>query len=181
MTWINGAFGSGKTSLASAVLAAWPNARLFDPEEVGFMLRGMVSAAPSGDFQDLPIWRVLVADVAVRLLEHYGRPLVVPMTVVVPAYLNDMFASLAARGVDVRHFFLKVSAETLRARITDQRIWPDDDARDAEVRAWRLAQVERCIAAVDRLPDGTVLLDGELPTEQLATQVLDHIGVNPME
>jgi hypothetical protein len=177
--WINGAFGAGKSSLTSAVRAAWPKAQMFDPEEVGFMLRDVVPPAPSGDFQDLPIWRTLVTDVTVRLLEHYRRPLVMPMTVVVPEYLNDIFTGLAERGVDVRHFFLKTRHQTLRAQIIEQRIWPDDDVRDAEVRAWRLAQVDRCVAAVDALPEGTVLLDGELPTRQLAVHVLENIGVTP--
>jgi hypothetical protein len=178
VVWVNGPFGAGKTSLADALIARWPQARLFDPEEVGFMLRTMVSPADSGDFQDLPIWRDLVADTAYRLLTRYGRPLVVPMTVVVPAYLSEIFTSLAQRQVTVQHFFLKVSAQTLRKRIDRQQVWPDDPERDAEVRAWRLAQVERCVAAVDSLRQDTVLLDGELPTVQLANQVLEMLAMD---
>jgi hypothetical protein len=46
---LNGAFGSGKSSLASAVCAAWPRARTFDPEEVGlgFMLHEISHASRS--------------------------------------------------------------------------------------------------------------------------------------
>jgi hypothetical protein len=49
--WINGSFGAGKTLLAGELRHRCPDALLFDPEEVGFMLR---DAAPSGEFQDLP-------------------------------------------------------------------------------------------------------------------------------
>lgn len=178
MVWVNGPFGGGKTSLADALIARWPRARLFDPEEVGFMLRTMVPPAESGDFQDLPVWRDLVADTAYRLLARYGCPLVVPMTVVVPAYLSEIFTSLAQRQVMVRHFFLEVSVQTVRERIEGQRVWPDDLERDEQVRKWRLAQVERCVAAVDFLPQDTVLLDGELSTVQLADQVLETLAMD---
>ena len=51
-----------------------------------------------------------------------------------------------------------------------------DPDRDAEVRAWRLAQVERCIAAADTLPHDVVILDGELPPARLAAEVLEVLG-----
>jgi hypothetical protein len=93
------------------------------------------------------------------------------MTVVVPAYLEEIFGGLRRQGVGVEHFFVNTPAEVLRKRIEAQAIWPDDAVRDAQVRAWRLAQVERCTAAVPLLPSGTVLLDGELPVAELAEQV----------
>jgi hypothetical protein len=37
---------------------------------------------PTGDFQDLRLWRRQVADLAVGLVEEYHRPVLVPMTLV---------------------------------------------------------------------------------------------------
>src|SRR4051812_37324803 len=56
--WINGAFGAGKTKTARGLVAMRPRAWLFDPEQIGFMLRSLWPGA-GGDFQDLPIWRAL--------------------------------------------------------------------------------------------------------------------------
>jgi len=55
LVWINGAFGAGKSSVARELVRRWPEARLFDPEEIGFLLRRVVPAEQqAGDFQDLP-------------------------------------------------------------------------------------------------------------------------------
>lgn len=56
IVWVNGAFGAGKTTLAEELSRWLPDAVLFDPESVGYMLRHWV-AVPTGDFQDLPSWR----------------------------------------------------------------------------------------------------------------------------
>ena len=37
--WINGAFGAGKTTLADELGGRLPDAVLFDPEYVGYILR----------------------------------------------------------------------------------------------------------------------------------------------
>ncbi|WP_200902480.1 MULTISPECIES: hypothetical protein [Protofrankia] len=95
------------------------------------------------------------------------------MTVVDPGYAREIFGGLAAYGIAVRHFFLKVPPARLRERITGQVIHPGDPQRDAEVRRWRLAQVDRCAAAEDTLPSDTVILDGKLPVAALADEVLE--------
>ncbi|MCX4531438.1 hypothetical protein OHA79_37175 [Streptomyces sp. NBC_00841] len=43
-------------------------------------------------------------------------------------------------------------------------------------RRWPEAQITQCVAAVDTLRSGTVLLDGERPTRELADEVLTHVG-----
>ncbi len=173
--WINGSFGAGKTTLAEELRRRCPDALMFDPEEVGFMLRAMVPPAPSGDFQDLPAWRLLVVETGRVLTQLHGQLILAPMTVVDPGYAREIFAGLAAYGIPVRHFFLKVPAARLRERITGQVIHPDDSLRDAEVRRWRLAQVDRCAAAEDTLPSDTIILDGELPVPTLADEVLEAL------
>ncbi|WP_328654471.1 tunicamycin resistance protein [Micromonospora sp. NBC_00330] len=170
--WINGAFGAGKTTLSQQLTTDDPRLLMFDAELPGFMLREIVPPPASGDFQDLRVWRRSVADTATALLEEYGRTLVVPMTVVVPSYLDEIFGRLRAHEVLVDYFFIDVPTDVLRTRIAAQSVWPDDPDRDAQVRAWRLEQVARCAAAVSMLPADTVVLDGQLPVAQLASEVL---------
>jgi 2-phosphoglycerate kinase len=40
---INGAFGVGKTTVANELLKVIENSMLFDPEEVGYMVRNVLS------------------------------------------------------------------------------------------------------------------------------------------
>lgn len=146
--WINGAFGAGKTTTTEELLARLPNSMLYDPETIGHALGRMVPASPTGDFQDLPIWRTLVADAAVALTRHYDLTLLVPMTLVNADYQAEIFGAIRDKGVQILPFSLIVSARELRRRITEQVLVPDDLDRDEEVRQWRLDQVERCVAAL---------------------------------
>ncbi|BCJ61586.1 hypothetical protein Jiend_50080 [Micromonospora endophytica] len=124
--WLNGAFGAGKTTVAERLIKDDPQLLLFDAELPGFMFREIVPLPSSGDFQDLRVWRRGVVDTAVSLLEEYGRTLVIPMTVVVPEYLDEIFSGLRARDVHVDHYFLDVPASVLRKRCEAQSIWPND-------------------------------------------------------
>lgn len=40
---INGAFGVGKTTVASNLVQSIPNSMLYDPEEIGYMLRIIIT------------------------------------------------------------------------------------------------------------------------------------------
>ncbi|MFC8431352.1 AAA family ATPase [Streptomyces sp. NPDC057253] len=175
IVWINGAFGSGKTTLVEELRPRWPESLVFDPELVGYVLREIVDV-PTGDFQDLRLWRRQVAELAVGLVEEYRRPLLVPMTLVHPGYLDEIFGALKDSDIAVHHFFLKVAPEVLERRIDGRSFFPDDPSREERVRAWCKARIEACTAAVDTLPGDTVFLDGEASPRELAGQVLARVG-----
>jgi hypothetical protein len=94
---------------------------------VGYVLREIVEV-PTGDFQDLRLWRRQVADLAVGLAEEYGRPVLVPMTLINPGYVDEIFGKLQDVGIEVHHFFLKVSREVLEKRIDVRSFTPADPA-----------------------------------------------------
>lgn len=175
IVWVNGAFGSGKTTLVEELRPRRPEALVYDPEMVGYVLREIVEV-PTGDFQDLRLWRRQVAELAVGLVEEYRRPLLVPMTLVNPGYLDEIFGALKDSDVVVHHFFLKVPPEVLVRRIDGRSFFPDDPVREERVRAWCKGRIEACTAAVDLLPGDTVFLDGESSPRELADQVLAHVG-----
>ncbi|MGV9608603.1 AAA family ATPase [Streptomyces sp. NPDC003631] len=175
IVWLNGAFGSGKSTLVEELRPRWPEALVFDPEMIGFVLREVVEV-PTGDFQDLRQWRRQVASMATGLVEEYQRPVLVPMTLVNAAYREEIFNSLKAAGISVHHFFLKVPEEVLVRRIDGRSFTPDAPGKDEQVRAWCKSKIPSCLAAVDALPQDTVLLDGELTPRELAEVVLGHIG-----
>ncbi|MDT0426907.1 AAA family ATPase [Streptomyces salyersiae] len=173
--WVNGAFGSGKTRLVDELHRRRPDALVYDPEQTGFVLRNIVEV-PTGDFQDLPLWRSQVAGMAVDLVRAYGRPVLAPMTLVDPGYAEEIFGALEAAGVKAHHFFLDVSARTLEARLDARVVAPGDPERDELARRWCKAQIARCLAAAETLRPGTVRLDGERPTGELADEVLEYLA-----
>ncbi|MEU7045081.1 AAA family ATPase [Streptomyces varsoviensis] len=174
IVWVNGAFGSGKSTLVDELRPRWPEALVFDPEMVGFVLREIVES-PTGDFQDLRLWRRQVASLAVGLVEEHHRPVLVPMTLVDAAYVGEIFGALRDADVSVHHFFLKAPREVLEKRIDGRSFTPDDPEQDEQVRRWCKGKIESCLAAADTLPSDTVFLDGELTPEELAGQVLARV------
>ncbi|MFD5653070.1 AAA family ATPase [Streptomyces sp. NPDC127039] len=175
IVWVNGAFGSGKSTLIDELRPRWPEALVYDPEMVGYVLREIVEV-PTGDFQDLQLWRRQVANLAVGLVEEYRRPVLVPMTLVNPGYVGEIFGALTDEGIDVHHFFLKVSREVLEQRIDGRSFTPDNPEQDEKVRRWCKDKIAPCMAAADTLPSDTVILDGELTPQELADVVLARIG-----
>ena len=116
IVWINGAFGGGKTTLAQELHRRLPDALPFDPEYVGAVMVKWAPPAPSGDFQDIPLWRKMTAQFAIGLAADYSRTLIVPMTVVNSQYRNEIFglikdpdsrsltsSSMSGRGVEAAH------------------------------------------------------------------------------
>ncbi|MEU0600560.1 AAA family ATPase [Streptomyces sp. NPDC006393] len=174
IVWVNGAFGSGKTTLVDELRPRWPEALVYDPEMVGFVLRKIVEV-PTGNFQDLRLWRRQVGDLAVGLVEEYGRPVLVPMTLINPAYVSEIFGALKGADIDVHHFFLKASREVLETRIDGRSFTPDRPDQDERVRRWCKDQIDSCMAAAGTLPSDTTFLDAGLTPRELADQVLARV------
>lgn len=161
IVWINGAFGAGKTTLAEELHRRLPEALAYDPEYVGYLLAKWAPPSPTGDFQDIPLWRRLVAQFATGLASEYGRTLIVPMTLVNAQYREEIFAPITAAGHRLLHVFLDVPADELRRRIDAQVLAPDDPEVDAQSRAFRHRNVDRCVAARAELPPDTLVLRGD--------------------
>jgi hypothetical protein len=175
--WINGAFGAGKTTLAEELQRRLPEAMPFDPEYVGYILIKWVPPSASGDFQDIPLWRKLVAEFAIGMSADYGRPLIVPMTLVNHGSREEIFGLIRQAGLPVLHVFLDVPAEELRRRIDAQVLVEDNADQDAEARSFRHRNVERGVQARAGLPADTLVLPGERHTPaELADLVLRSVA-----
>ena len=174
--WVNGAFGSGKTTLTSELHRRLPDAVVFDPEDVGYVLMQAVPA-PTGDYQDLPSWRHLVAEHALTLRRFHATTLIVPMTLVNRQYFDEIIGTLREAGEKVHHVFLDLPAGILESRIRAQVICPGDPERDEISRQWRLKNLARCVAAAKEQPEDTVMLRSDLmDPSQLADAVLAAVG-----
>ena len=174
--WLNGAFGSGKTTLTEELHRRLPDAVIFDPEYVGYVLTQAVPA-PTGDYQDLPSWRHLVTEHALTLRRFHAATLIVPMTLVNRQYFDEIIGTLRAAGEQVHHVFLDLPSDVLEARIRAHVICPGDPERDEISRRWRLNNIARCVAAAKEQPEDTLLLRSDLmDPSQLADAVLTAVG-----
>ncbi|WP_031511935.1 AAA family ATPase [Streptomyces sp. NRRL F-5123] len=180
LIWVNGAFGSGKTTLVAELRGHLPDALVFDPEQVGGLLTGIVDC-PTGNFQDIPLWRRQVAGLAAGLHQEYGRTVLVPMNLMTSAYMDEIFGGLRDAGVPYRHFCLRVPTEVLLRRIDERHRGADGDPARVEAgRRWCREQIEAYAAAPPRLPGDTVVLDGLRPPAELAAQVLAAVRGAPV-
>ena len=157
IVFINGPFGVGKTTVAELLVRRIPDALLFDAEIVGQFLRRVIPRSEhTGDFQDFPMWRTLTVATATQLREHYGRPLIMPMTIWQRAYFDEVLGGLRAQNPEVHHFCLTATLPTLEARIR---------ASDEAI-PWRLAHAERCLQEQQSPAFAThIATDGMTPSE----------------
>lgn len=139
---INGAFGSGKTTIAKSLVQKVPNSMIFDPEEVGFFLRNVLTPIDpqEEDFQHYPMWRTLVIETARLIREQYQKTLVVPMTIWRKPYFEEVTYGFKRIDPAFYHFCLIVPNAIIRERLL---------ARGEEPGSWAERQAEQCVAAFE--------------------------------
>ena len=168
--WLNGAFGAGKTTLAQELHRRFPDAVVYDPEDVGLRLWKWMR--PNGGFQDLPSWRELVVATALSLRRHHAETLIVPMSLIRDAYRAEILGGLADAGEEVLHVFLEVDASVLRERLNARSTHPSKDW-DRGARMLGMTGVDEMVAAAARQPAGTLMLRSDkLTPAELADEVL---------
>jgi hypothetical protein len=158
IVWINGAFGSGKTSAAYELNRRLPDSFVYDPENVGYFIRRNAPAEFSkGDFQDIPLWREMNYKLISLITSEYSGTLIVPMTLVNPNYYDEIVGRLKADGLDVRHFILYASKKEIlrRLRFRISRIFSGD--------TFAVRSIDRCINAFDNL-----ITEEKIDTEHLS-------------
>jgi len=143
--WINGAFGSGKTSVARHLAGRCADVFLLDPEQIGFMLRRLLPWTREVDFQTLTLWRQMTVQAILAAAGADSKRLpIVPMALVEPDYFDEIVGSLRREGVAVHHFSLLASPDTLRRRIR----WRLDRPHS---KRWARESIDRCaVLAADR-------------------------------
>ena len=163
IVWINGPFGIGKTSVARELALLLPEALVLDPEQIGTFVRDLLPAElQEEDYQDIALWRELTRHVADSVSTLYDRPLIVPMTLVVRDYFIEIVGALQRSGIDVRHFALLASRESVLERHRGR----------SDYEAWGEQQLDRCLAAL-REPAFAVHVDTE---EKSPTEIASEIA-----
>ncbi len=146
LIWLNGPFGGGKTQTAYELRRRLADAVVCDPELVGFGLQHTIPRGLRPDFQTLASWRAGVVEVLDHTLRHRDGPVIAPMTLVEPAYFEEIIGGLRELGHDVRHFALVAPADVVRRRLRGRTL---GGLRPGGA-GWALDQVDRCLDALAR-------------------------------
>jgi Adenylylsulfate kinase and related kinases len=165
--WINGAFGSGKTTTAFELRRRLPDSFVYDPENVGYFIRR--NAPPEfskGDFQDIPLWREMNYRHIKLIASEYTGTIIIPMTLVNPAYYDEIIGRLRADGLDIRHFILYAGKAEILRRLRQRSLWIFG------VDEFAAGSVDRCLHAFDN-----VITDEKIDTEHIGAEaVVDEIA-----
>ena len=143
---INGAFGAGKTTVANKLLEELDDFMLFDPEEVGFMLRQVIPDdikklnERTDNFQDLEMWRSLTVNIAEQLKRTYGKNLIVPMTIYNKEYFEHISGGFKKIDEQSFHFCLTATKETIHQRLLERGEQPGN---------WCFQQTDKCLVAFE--------------------------------
>lgn len=176
MIWINGTFGVGKTTAAKALIAGQGHLRLFDPEEVGFMLIRNLADQGINDFQDIPAWRELVPLVARSIEQHTKAELVAVQSVLKKSYWYELRKAFEEIGSNVFRVVLDADVQTLEKRI-------NNDAAEIGAKAWRMAHVDEYFKAREwLLSEADLVVDTTKETPEeiarlISTSVSNLVGL----
>lgn len=167
--WINGAFGAGKTTTAYELHRRISGSYVYDPENAGYFLRkNMPKRLWKNDFQDHEAWRAMNVSMLQTLSREFQGVIIVPMTIVNPQYFDEIIQRLRDEHVDIRHFALLASKETLLKRLR---------SRGDGQQSWPAQQIERCISSLSLEMFQTHLYTDQLTTEEIINQIAQACGI----
>ncbi|WLD94663.1 AAA family ATPase [Alkalihalobacillus sp. AL-G] len=169
---INGAFGVGKTSVANELVNAIGNSMLYDPEEVGYMLRNIVTedvmlpGERTGDFQDIELWKILTVNVAQLLKKRYGKNLIVPMTIYDKERFQYIYKGFKQLDKQTFHFCLNAEEETIYERL---------EKRGEKEGNWCFQQTKKCVEAFKSKCFQELIKTDKLSVKEVSSQIVDHV------
>lgn len=165
--WINGAFGSGKTSLAYALNKKIEKSFVFDPEMAGVYIRhNLPKDLIKNDFQDHGPWRSINKEMLRYIRSMYDGVIIVPMTITNDVYFEELVMTLKEE-LPLYHFTLMASDRTLKSRLLK---------RGEEKDAWPFQQIERCQQAFK-----SDLYDKKIHTDMIETEEIVDIIIETIE
>lgn len=163
--WINGAYGSGKSSLAKKIKELNSNFIIFDAEEVGNAIRNnMEEVDYKIEFPEYPIWREFVVKLIIEIKKISKKNILVPMTILNKNYMDEIKEELENYGVDFVTFILDVNEDDITKRLIN---------REEEENSWCSKQTLRCIKLLPTTSG--IHLDGSKSIIELSNQIIQEV------
>ena len=169
--WINGAFGVGKTSVASKLSNVLKNSYIFDPEMAGEYIWDNLPEEISrkGDFQDIPMWREFNYQMIDYIQKVWDGNIIVPMTITNPLYYEELILRLEKSGSKLFHFILSSDRESLLKRL---------EQRGDYASSWPANQIDRCIFSFDNLIQGFKIDTTNLTIDEVVDKIISIIKIH---
>lgn len=167
--WINGAFGAGKTTVSYELSRRIPDSFVYDPENIGYFIRKNAPAPIlKDDFQDHTAWREMNVSLLQMISKEYDGIIIAPMTIVNPQYFNEIVGKLRSDGVEIRHFALLATRETLLKRLK---------GRGDGKHSWPAKQIDRCISSLSQDLFKQHIYTDHLSIEEIIAQIAKECAI----
>lgn len=162
--WINGAFGSGKTSAAYELDRRLTKSYVYDPEEAGFFIRDNIPPEiKQDDFQNYPMWREFNYKILKYIHSKYDGIIIVPMTITDENYFKEIIGKLRKDNIELKHFVLMANKDTLLGRLKK---------RGEGGKSWAAKQIDRCLVNLTK-----EVFQEHIDTDNMTIrQVIEHIA-----
>ena len=156
--WINGAFGVGKTEVAKELSKRIKKSYIYDPENIGITLRNnMPEYLYKNDFQDYGLWRDFNYEMIKYLYEFSDDIIIIPMTIYKKKYYDQIIKRLLDDNINLKHFILTASPETIHKRLKGRLESKNSFARQL---------VDKCVHSLENnIPGEKIVTDNKDPYE----------------
>lgn len=161
--WLNGAFGSGKTTVAFELNKRLSKSFVYDPENLGSFIRHNIPKNLHKDnFQDHDQWRYFNYDLLKYIAESYDGIIIVPMTIINIEYYQEIIERLKKDGIRLDHYILYANKKTLNRRLNKRLELGETFAR---------VQMDDCIEFFDNIVTEYKIYTDQLNVDQVVNEV----------
>lgn len=168
--WINGAFGSGKTTCAWELKNRLKNSFVFDPEQVGTLLNiQLPNNLRKRNFQDYPLWRIYNFKLLEHLSLHSNDTIIVPMTIINEDYFEEIIEKLRSRGITVHHCTLIADKNNLTRRLHNRLEFGN---------TWAKQNIENCIQAFNSKKFGIKINTNGKSIDNIVSEIGKQFNLN---
>lgn len=166
--WINGAFGAGKTTIATELNNRIQPSFLYDPENIGDIFRSnLPTCMQKSDFQYYPEWRKWNTYLLKKIYQEYDGDVIVPMTLYKPEAVEGIIHCLKNDPIPLCHIQLDVSKETIITRLQE---------RPPDLIEWGESKVDEIIDAFKSVPQHEKINNDGVPLEQVVNDIIKKIN-----
>lgn len=165
--WINGAFGAGKTTVATELVKQIQPSFLYDPENIGDLFRSNLPISmQKSDFQYYPEWRQWNVYLLKKIYQEYDGDIIVPMTIYKTEAVSEILGKLREENIPVCHIQLDVSKETIISRLQE---------RPKALIEWGESKVDEILEAFNTFPQDDKIMNDARPIKEVLSDIIKKI------
>lgn len=167
---LDGAFGSGKTSVAKALYKKIHKTVIFDPERIGELIWETIPYKyrfcheNTGNFQDMEMWCEQSVAFIKSIINHYDVNVLIPMTIL--NYNDLLYFKNELCEYNLQHFCLYASKDTIIRRLEERNEHND----------WPYLQIDKCISAFDNNDYGHYIYTDRMSINEICNDILNRLG-----